>query len=83
MSYEFTDVVFDFQSNKLDQNEAVELKAEVEYAYDLNEDDNVVSTNVKYLTSEKLEARERRGRPHRGGREPHMDACQHGHRDQD
>lgn len=52
-AYEFTDVVFDFQSNKLDQNEAVELKAEVEYAYDLNEDDNVVSTNVKYLTSEK------------------------------
>ena len=52
-SYDFTDVVFDFQSNKLDQNEAVELKAEVEYAYDLNEDDNVVSTNVKYLTSEK------------------------------
>lgn len=52
-AYDFTDVVFDFQSNKLDQNEAVELKAEVEYAYDLNEDDNVVSTNVKYLTSEK------------------------------
>ena len=52
-AYEFTEVVFDFQSNKLDQNEAVELKAEVEYAYDLNEDDNVVSTNVKYLTSEK------------------------------
>ena len=52
-SYDFTDVVFDFQSNKLDQNEAVELKAEVEYAYDLNEDDNVVSSNVKYLTSEK------------------------------
>lgn len=52
-AYEFTDVVFDFQSNKLDQNEAVELKAEVEYAYDLNEDDNVASTNVKYLTSEK------------------------------
>lgn len=52
-AYEFTDVVFDFQSNKLDPNEAVELKAEVEYAYDLNEDDNVVSTNVKYLTSEK------------------------------
>ena len=52
-AYDFTDVVFDFQSNKLDQNESVELKAEVEYAYDLNEDDNVVSTNVKYLTSEK------------------------------
>lgn len=52
-AYEFTDVVFDFQSNKLDQNEAVELKAEVEYAYDLNEDDNVASTDVKYLTSEK------------------------------
>lgn len=52
-AYDFTDVVFDFQSNKLDQNEAVELKAEVEYAYDLNEDDNVASTNVKYLTSEK------------------------------
>ena len=52
-AYDFTDVVFDFQSNKLDQNEAVELKAEVEYAYDLNEDDNVVSTNIKYLTSEK------------------------------
>lgn len=52
-AYDFTDVVFDYQSNKLDQNESVELKAEVEYAYDLNEDDNVVSTNVKYLTSEK------------------------------
>lgn len=52
-AYGFTDVVFDFQSNKLDQNEAVELKAEINYPYDLNEDDNVVSTNVKYLTSDK------------------------------
>ena len=52
-AYDFTDVEFDYQSNKLDQNEAVELKAEIEYAYDLNEDDNVVSTNTKYTTSEK------------------------------
>lgn len=52
-AYAFTDVTFDYQSNVLDQNDAVELKAEVEYAYDLNEDDNVVSTTAKYTTSEK------------------------------
>lgn len=52
-AYRFTDVVFDFQSNVLDQNESVELKAVVDYTYDLNEDDNTVSTTVKYTTSSK------------------------------
>ena len=52
-AYRFTDVVFDFQSNVLDQNESVELKAVIDYAYDLNEDDNTVSTTVKYTTSSK------------------------------
>ncbi len=52
-AYRFTDVVFDYQSNVLDQNEAVELKVVVDYAYDLNEDDNTVSATVKYTTSSK------------------------------
>lgn len=52
-AYNFADVEFDYQSNKLDQNDDVELKAEIEYVYDLNEDDNMVSTNTKYITSEK------------------------------
>lgn len=52
-AYDFTDVNFEYQSNKLDQNEDVELKAEIDYAYDLFEDDNVVSANIKYITSEK------------------------------
>ena len=52
-TYDFTDVNFEYQSNKLDQNEDVELKAEIDYAYDLFEDDNVVSANIKYITSEK------------------------------
>lgn len=52
-AYDFTDVTFKYQSNVLDQNDAVELKAEIDYAYDLNEDDNVVSTTSKYETSEK------------------------------
>lgn len=51
--YRFTDVEFDYQSNKLDENDAVELRAEVDYAYDLNEDDNVVSANTKFTTSQK------------------------------
>ena len=52
-AYRFTDVVFDFQSNILDQNEAVELKAVVDYTYELFEDDNTVSATVKYTTSSK------------------------------
>ncbi len=52
-AYRFADVVFDFHSNVLDQNESVELKAVVDYSADLNEDDNTVSATVKYTTSEK------------------------------
>ena len=52
-AYRFTDVDFAFQSNKLDQNDNVELKAEIDYAYDLFEDDNVVSANIGYTTSAK------------------------------
>lgn len=52
-AYGFTDVDFAYQSNKLDQNDDVELKAEIEYAYDLFEDDNVVSSKIKFTTSEK------------------------------
>ncbi len=53
VAYGFTDVDFDFQSNVLDQNEAVDIKAVVDYTYDLNEDDNTVSTTIKYTTSSK------------------------------
>ena len=52
-AYDFTDVDFAYQSNKLDQNDDVELKAEIDYAYDLFEDDNVVSSKIKFTTSEK------------------------------
>ncbi len=52
-AYRFTDVVFDFQSNVLDQKESVELKAVVDYSYDLFEDDNTVSATVEYTTSDK------------------------------
>ncbi len=52
-AYRFTDVVFDYQSNVLDQNESVELKAVVDYVYELNEDDNTVSATMKYTTSSK------------------------------
>ncbi len=52
-AYNFTDVVFDYKSNILDQGESLELKAEIDYTNDLNEDDNVVSTTIKYTTSNK------------------------------
>lgn len=52
-AYDFTDIAFDYQSNVLTQDESVDLKAVVDYTYDLNEDDNTVSANVKFTVSNK------------------------------
>ena len=52
-SFESTTFAFDYKTSAFDENSSVELSATVDFANDLNPDDNTASATVELLTSTK------------------------------